>query len=317
MAIYLTGLTALAFWRWRALSISRADEPSLTRLTHFGPCTEHPSEIAVACRAFRNDHDPIHVTCTNTRTELAVRFHTCICEVPRGSIFRLNDRLFVVSPELALMQATKRLPLTAAILHACEACATYTFDEDDLRGFRDRPPLTSVRQLMRFANSVQQLSGIQQLRRITAHAIDNAASPRETATALILSLPNRLGGFGLPQPTLNKSIPIPTSEQRALAQSTFRTDLFWERHGIALEYDSNAFHSSPADIARDSRRRNILHTLGIEVITITNAELRSIDDTERIARLIARRLGKKIRIRTADFPNKHYELRKLLLSNHA
>lgn len=316
MAMYLTGSTALAFWRWKALTRSCSEVPARTRLTHFGICTESLAEIRAACEPFCNDA-PIHVTCANRRNGREVRFHHCTTRIPDGSLFRLNDRLFVASPELALMHTVRGLPAPAALLALCEACGTYAIDHDDMRGFRDRPPLSSTGKLVRFAERARGLSGARPFGKIARNAVDGAASPREAAAALILGLPTHLGGYGLGLPRLNQEIPLVTPEHCAFGHRCFRVDMLWEGSSVALEYESDAFHSQAADIARDSRRRNILDALGIEVVTMTNAELKSVADTERIARRIAKRLGSRMRIRATDHAAKHSDLRRALLAPSA
>lgn len=311
--MYLTGPTALAFWRWRALTRSCAETPVPTRQTRFGTCTESPAEIRAACEPFC-DGTSIHITCANRRHSCDIRFHHCTASIPAGSLHRLNDRLFVASPELAAMQATSGLPVSAALMITCEICGTYTLDADDMRGFRDRPALSSALRLTRFAERARGLSGARLFRDIAANTVDGAASPREAAAALILGLPGRLGGYGLGLPALNRDILLAASEQRMLGCRCLRADMLWAESSVALEYDSDAFHSQAADIARDSRRRNILSMRGIEVVTMTNAELKSLADTERIARRIARRMGRRFRMRAVDHDAKRSELRRIVLA---
>ena len=80
--------------------------------------------------------------------------------------------------------------------------------------------------------------------------------------------------MGLPQPSLNRFIPLNAAEQKALNRSYFFCDLYWEQAKLAIEYDSDAEHSGSERIASDAARRNALLSLGITVITVGNQTFR-------------------------------------------
>ncbi len=110
-------------------------------------------------------------------------------------------------------------------------------------------------------------NGIKIARWALDHVLDRSASPAETKVALALTLPCKIGGMGLPQPSLNRFIPLNAAEQKALNRSYFLCDLYWEQAKLAIEYDSDAEHSGSERIASDAARRNALLRLGITVIT--------------------------------------------------
>ena len=53
-----------------------------------------------------------------------------------------------------------------------------------------------------------------------------------------------------------------------------RVDLAYPEQGVVIEYDSVVHHTGKAALERDSARRNAITSLGVMVITATNADLR-------------------------------------------
>lgn len=70
---------------------------------------------------------------------------------------------------------------------------------------------------------------------------------------------------GLPAPTLQHWVEI-------AGVTAYRLDLAYPLHRVAIEYDGAAYHSSPADRARDERRRTRLRELGWIVIVLTRED---------------------------------------------
>lgn len=109
---------------------------------------------------------------------------------------------------------------------------------------------------------------------------------------------------------MNARVEIPAAARKLTSHGHFECDLFWEGR-LAVEYDSNAHHTSKTDIARDSKRRNALVSMGIPVITVTWDQLRSVVEMERVAFAVAGYLGK--RLRKERFRKRQMQLRSVLL----
>jgi hypothetical protein len=71
-------------------------------------------------------------------------------------------------------------------------------------------------------------------------------------------------------------------------------DLLWDDAHLAIEYDSDAFHTASRRIANDARRRDVLTELGYRVITVTTEHMRSAPEIERVATLVAKHLGQAL-----------------------
>ncbi|MEF2846503.1 MAG: hypothetical protein U0O24_07640 [Eggerthellaceae bacterium] len=156
------------------------------------------------------------------------------------------------------------------------------------------------------------IKGLPLARTALKYIINDSASPRESALALMLTLPKRLGGYGLPKPILNYRVDIPQNKRHQFSSRYCVCDLYWPQAQIALEYDSDAFHTGSGKIALDSARRDALALLGIQVLSVTNLQIKLATEMDRIARAIGRALGVRIRTDT-DYD---YHKRKALLRQH-
>jgi hypothetical protein len=116
--------------------------------------------------------------------------------------------------------------------------------------------------------------GVVQLRELVALADGRAESQGESWTRI------ELHDHGLPRPELQWWVTIE-------GVPTFRLDLAYPHARIAIEYDGEAFHSSPADKRADSERRAWLERHGWVVIVVDKSSFSDealdawIDDVRR------------------------------------
>ena len=130
---------------------------------------------------------------------------------------------------------------------------------------------------------------------------------------MLLTLPYQLGGYKLKTPMLNGRA-TPTRAAKSSSSKTFYAcDLYWPDANVAAEYDSDAYHTGPKRIASDSKRRNSLASMGINTITVTNHQLRSTVEFEKIAKQLAKHLGKRLQFKNPGFIKARNGLRNLLL----
>ncbi|MEC4294715.1 hypothetical protein [Adlercreutzia shanghongiae] len=213
----------------------------------------------------------------------------------------------MASPEYLFLRAAKTLPPVHLIAFGYALCGTYYLSGPD-----QRTSLSSTSKLARYLNRCEGMHGIKRARLALRHVLDDAASAREAATAMKLTLPCRMGGYGLPHPTLNKRIDLPTQARTALGKSHVRIDLGWTAIKTGIEYDSDQWHTGSARIARDSRRRNELASLNFDIITITNDEMKSVVDMDRIAKTLAKKLHVRTRPAVKDYERLKADLRDIL-----
>jgi Transcriptional regulator, AbiEi antitoxin len=116
--------------------------------------------------------------------------------------------------------------------------------------------------------------GVIQLRLLVTLASPFAESPGESWIRLVIYDAN------LPAPTPQFSVRVGGAE-------LFRLDLAYEYHRVCVEYDGVEFHTTPAQIAADQRRRRWLADHGWTVIVVTKDDLGRDSTRDWISRLRA------------------------------
>ena len=242
---------------------------------------------------------PIHLLASHRdgrRRSKAIRCH--LMQLPEGiyPAFMVERAVFCSAPELLMLEMATTLDEDELLFLGCELCGSYGFDE---RGrLADRGRICDVATLDRFTGMCAGVHGRKRLATVVPHVLDASASPMETALAICLTAPVARGGFGLPIPLLNHAIPVEGPARRLWDGDAITPDLLWlfdmrgprMVKGVAIEYDSDENHTGGANIARDSRRRNVLEAMGYRVIAVTNEQFADLRDFERIGRLLAQYL---------------------------
>lgn len=84
---------------------------------------------------------------------------------------------------------------------------------------------------------------------------------------------------------------------------------------MAVEYDSDMFHTGSKRIAHDSKRRNALLSAGIAVVTVTTAQIKDAREIDEIAVVLSQALGRRARTSMKGLMTRRHELRRLLFSH--
>ena len=272
--------------------------------------------------AFRKDHpdlatDPVDVLAAygDQRRVPGVTVHVKSNVLPDRSFYRFDDDVYVASPELCLMQLAAKLSEVEATKLAMEMCGQYAIDllYDD-PGFSKRPPLTSPQKLTAYAsrlyNPNSKAHGVKFLR----WTVGGSASPRETALCMLLCMPPRFGGYGIALPELNRRIELTRSEQLMVGAHHYDCDLYWRDARVAVEYDSSKYHTAVEKQERDAVRRNMLQYKNVQVIVATRMQVNRAGEFDKLARQIARAVGKRLRIPEKEHVEARAQLRKTLFS---
>lgn len=326
MELLITHESALQYWRLHGKS-----HRNLLRRQHQGvPPAIPPTDLALHQTKSLGLALPMEISVSKPsgrRTTHSIRSHVLSKTLPGSCFVKLTEEVYVSSPELCFLQMAAKLPLVKLIELGFELCGSYSLPGhstpssedkgDDLKTNTDnliiRPPLTSSKRLSVLLARKELVPGSIQARRALRHITDNSASPMETKLTMLLSLPQKLGGYGLPMPILNARINPAKSAKKSTDKTHFSCDLFWPTANLAVEYDSDTHHTGPERIASDSKRRNTLSSIGILVITVTNRQVRSRTEFEKTTRLIATNMGHRLQLRNKDFVSKQNSLRAQLL----
>ena len=251
-----------------------------------------------------------------TRKLANITTHTVQKKPGKHAFLRIDHDVYATRPELTILNVCSQQELIESILLMYEFCGCYSIQSGSCAHLRQRHPLTSVADLRKFANKHAKTPGLVTMRQALRYTIDGSGSPRETATTMLLCLPKRLGGFGLPFPELNVQLPLKSGNQILWGDKN-AFDLVWKKAKLVLEYDGTEGHSADESRDRDSNRRDALIAEGYTVLTLTKGQLADARKTFGIAKLIAKKLGVRLRFENpGTFRSAHRELRRRVLSSH-
>lgn len=178
----------------------------------------------------------------------------------------------------------------------------------------NRTPLSSIKKLLMFTLHMEGVHGRSRALQALRYIVENSASPMETTLVMLLTLPYKLGGYGFPYPKLNSRITPAKAAKGSANKAFYSCDLFWPDKALAVEYDSDAYHTGPERIASDSKRRNSLTSMGIQVITVTNQQIRNTEEFNKVAKQLATGLEKRLQFKNPGFTEARNALRSALLS---
>ena len=237
-------------------------------------------------------------------------------QIHPGDIVAVNEHVFVTAPELSLMTATRDCCRGEALSLINEFCGTYATNVAAPKGFVPAKPVASREALLRFCDAHLDWTPAILFRTTADHAIDNCASPAESITALLLCLPVRDGGYGLPLPQMN-SVILPNVGAKELADRNYYVgDAVWPASMTIVEYDSKAEHTDYDAVTHDHVRKLALENCGYHVSVVTPIILADSVLFEKVALDTARRVGHRFRLRTdpAAYRAKQREVREALIS---
>jgi len=214
------------------------------------------------------------------------------------------------------------LPLVKLVELGYELCGSYSLPANAGealkphflgRGFSIGQPLTCRKRLDTFIARMPGFRGRKKAMHALGFIAENSASPMETKLTMLLTFPFMLGGYGFPLPELNSRITPIRSAKLLTSKSFYACDLYWPDFNLAVEYDSDRFHTGPERISDDSKRRNSLTVVGVEVITVTWEQVRNTNELDKIAQSIGKGMERRLQPRDPSFPDKRRKLRDLLL----
>lgn len=301
---YLLGhQTALEYWRLHDRGGHRAALRSGARFD------DPPSSTcAEGCTALARLPLPLCYVVTDPRAQRTTSAVTCrvtTMKLPAQTALSLGSDHYVGTPEACFLQMASCSDVVELARIGCELCGTYALVDGRYRF--DRFPRSSGKALARYVESAGSVHGAKRARQTLRFICDGSASPMETALVLLLCLPVRYGGYGLPFPQLN--YPITVGKRRYVC------DLYWPESRYALEYDSTQFHADDERLNLDSARRSHLESAGIHVVSATRRQVYRVEAFDVLAQAVASALGVRLRSRARDVASRRAKLRQQLLGS--
>lgn len=273
----LSGTSSL--FRKLPLSAEHSDA-AVRRALH----TEHPEWGA-------SIHEPVHLYAAsqNSRWNSRIkRCAACFAELPKGSFCEIESDVWTPTPEFCFLEAARTLDRFEHLQLGMELCGCYVRDpQASPHGFRRTAPATSRSRILAFCSSSSGVRGVAQARAVASNLLDQSASPRESALALLLFMPKKLGGYELPTARLNHRLASASID----GMGDIVPDILWEEARTVVEYDGKADHGHEVNLPRDARRRNRLAAAGYKIVTVTNSQLQCVRDTDQAAWDICKHLG--------------------------
>ncbi len=225
---------------------------------------------------------------------------------------QLDHGLWTVSPELLFVQLSAELALPQAVLLGWELCGRYgkVLPGDRRcrlveRGFEDRAALTTVAGITAFLAAHPRLRGVRPAREALTWVRDRARSPMEAAVWMLLCMPPRLGGFGLPPFQVNYRIPLNPRDAALLDRPYLELDLWHPDPPLDVEVDGSDHDRTRV---HDAVRNNELAARHVRQIHLAGPELMNCDRFEDEARTIAQILGVRLRLECADWRARYVRL---------
>lgn len=259
---------------------------------------------------------PLHLlvdTPDKRRSGRNVVSHVWAGQVPAGSFIEILNGVYISSPECAFMQMACELDQIELIRLGYELCADYRIDNFVSQGFSSVQPITTPERIRSYLLRKSSARGRHRAQVAVTHVRSGARSPRESSLAMLLTLPTRLGGYQLGDPLLNYRVPVGLDVE---GRRNRFIDLFWEREGVGLEYDSDLAHVGADRIAHDSVREKVLDREGIRIIRITNEELLNPAKFELAIEVLRRALGKRGKQVSPDIARRRRALAVQLFARH-
>lgn len=316
MGIIINNLSARHFWSW--------SESSLDQVSAAAECHPLPTATANATDIARSElhqYDfgpaPLHVLVPKERRRrntVAATVHQSTTPLPPTAFRQLRPDLHIASPELCFLEMATALPYPKLIEFGYLICGYYTLNPGSA-ALNIREPLSNPKKLAAFLRKTPGHPGCRIASRALAQVVGCSASPRETKTAMLLSLPTKRGGYGFEKPELNYRIGFTAREQQLYNRSHVVLDLYWPQQKVGIEYDGAAYHCTDEALSRDRRKSSELNCRGITVIRIDRMQTATAYQVFVLAKKLSILMGRRIRKATPQQWERRCRLYDILMKN--
>lgn len=251
---------------------------------------------------------PVHVMVkerTHQRCQAGVAKHGVSLDLPESSVAQFSERVFVASPELCFAQMGAQMPEIDLALKVYELLGYYALEQDGGECLGKGKPLATQRQALRLVKAMPGLHGVKPARKVLSYACAGSASPAQTAMALLLTAPSRVGGMGFDGAMLNKWVSTKDGDRWA--------DVVWPRYRIGLEVVDFIPDGGWRLFLKMDRRRRMTQVNGVEVIAVRILDFIDPERFDDLSRTIARAMGRRVRITLKNHAARQQLLRQKVL----
>ena len=225
-----------------------------------------------------------------------------------------KDGVYIASPELQFLEASRRLGIIELVLLGNWMCGSYELRPDLSWGFLSKETAwTTKASLEAMVAGLGRTRGPRTAREAAPLLTDGCASPEEAALAPILGWMPEFGGYGLDGFSVNPTMSLTEAGRRVYRRTTARPDFFYPASWFDVEYDSGLGHRTPERMASVVKRRSALELSGVKLLPLVPEVLYDKGAMDEFARRLAERLGRSYR--APDLPAQT-ELRRIGLGTH-
>lgn len=233
---------------------------------------------------------PLHLFSSEKRwcvPSKQVYCHRLTEQYPIGAFRKIASAMYVSSPELCFLEMASCLPFPKLIELGWFFCGTYSYRLDG-GVTNNRLPLVRKDRIEVFLEKCPSRRGVALARRALKYVCENSASPMETKLAMLLCLPVRMGGYGLPLPEMNHEVNYSLCDKRLFHRQKAVLDIFWPEYGLGLEYDGREHHSDSDAISEDRQKDSAVASYGINLVRVDNNQISSPYEVYVLAKKIGR-----------------------------
>mgnify|MGYP002233839339 CR=1 FL=1 len=235
-----------------------------------------------------------------------------ISPFPARSFLPIDEGTFSSSPELAFIQMAEVLDCPRLVKLGDELCGIYGIETVGIVDFDRTSPFTTVKRLERFLLKAECMPGLVKARKAVRHIAPGSLRRWRRPSSCCSACPLGSAGTACRRPVMNGRASLKKQACRKPSDRRYRCDLLWPAADIAVEYDSFLHHGSRAKMADDARRRNDLLARGTTVVSITGRTVWNLIELDEIARLLARRMGKRLSTNGVGWRKAQHELHGML-----
>ena len=302
MELFIGGQTSLDFWRL-VYPTDRTPKATAYISPHAQFAFREDDAWSLAPKwlddSFLNaGSGKLHILVFDQRHRRRSRSHTThlwSSPIPEGSFCDLGHGAYVSSPNFTFLQMATELSLTQLIAYGMELCGRYAFDATADRGMKSRQAaLTTHSSLAKYLAGAKACRGYANAVRALPSIVDDSASPMETVDEMLLCLPYRHGGYGLPQLAMNVPVELDQHARQIAGRLRCYADMCYPDIRLDIEHHGAYDHDRPESFNSDRARVNGLKAMGYEVIELTGNQVADLYAFEEIARYVAKRRGKRI-----------------------
>lgn len=319
MKAFISHETALAYWRLHFPLDSELGCPARVSKAQEHACKK-ADVLACVPEMYREEGKPIDILvpgAESRRISQSIRCHLRTGAVPKGAFYREGDML-VSSPEYLFLQMASGLTVSQLVALGCELCGAYVLLPQGVRhpaALDDFPkrlyPLTNTAKLQAFADAAEGVKGRTKALRALRFVVDGSRSPMETMTYMLLCLSPLLGGYGLPKPEMNASIPLDEEARTIAHRTTCEGDLCWRDGKLDIEYHGEV-HVGSVKMKDDVGRTRGIEAMDWHVMTLTSQQVFDQEEFEVVVKDAAKRIKHRLYPRVLEAAPARTQLREEL-----